>query len=87
MSGLSKPAPRRSLSTAVSWEEVQISSADELESLKSALAMVASLAREAHDATLVERQQQAERIRQLEEQLQPSRAKDESGDQSLSLPS
>lgn len=65
---MSRP-PRRSLSTAVSWEDVQISSTDELDSLKSALAMVASLARQAHDATLEERQAQALRIRQLEEQV------------------
>jgi tRNA U34 5-carboxymethylaminomethyl modifying GTPase MnmE/TrmE len=69
MTGISKP-PRRSLSTSVSWEDVQVSSADELDSLKSALAMVASLAKQAHDATLVERQNHTERIKQLEEQLQ-----------------
>eukprot|EP00602_Paraphysomonas_sp_CaronLab_P000961 CAMPEP_0185031568 /NCGR_PEP_ID=MMETSP1103-20130426/19105_1 /TAXON_ID=36769 /ORGANISM="Paraphysomonas bandaiensis, Strain Caron Lab Isolate" /LENGTH=365 /DNA_ID=CAMNT_0027567125 /DNA_START=107 /DNA_END=1204 /DNA_ORIENTATION=- len=44
--------------------------AEEIDSLKTALTMVADLAKQAHDATLQERISSAERIQQLESQLQ-----------------
>jgi hypothetical protein len=44
-------------------------SSQEIESLKSTLAMVAALAQQAHDATLQERREHAEKIKALEIKL------------------
>jgi hypothetical protein len=54
----------------VGKEGEDVKNEDEIRQLKFALEMVADLAKQAHDATIFERQAQAERIQAYELQLQ-----------------